>query len=164
MELKCSFKRSCKKLEILFSVFGFSVRYWLILKHASVILSVFIASQRTFWQDILKGSIVSQIEINGRRNGQKHSFYTVFLLQKRKNRRLKTIGWPNPVMDHRKKRKKIILLDLSWFETILRYFGFFDMKALWETLSKEINMSITQSDFFFELTLFLCEFFSFIQI
>ena len=77
------------------------------------------------------------------------------MLQKQKNRWSKTIGWPKPVMDHRKKRKKIILHDLSWFETILWYFGFFDMKALWETLSKEKNMSITQSDFFSNL-LYLC--------
>ena len=34
-------------------------------------------------------------------------------------------------------------------------FEIFDMKALWETLSKEKNMSITQSDFFSNL-LYLC--------
>ena len=84
--------------------------------------------------------LVSQIKINGRRNGRKPLFYTDLLLWKRKI-------LPKPVMDHRKMRKKIILLNLSWFKTILWYFGFFDMKALPETLSKEINTSITQSEF-----------------
>ena len=46
------------------------------------------------------------------------------------------------------KRKRKLFYSIH-LETILWYFGFFDMKALWEILFKEINMSITSIDFFY---------------